>query len=159
MKGIGPVAIVLIMVAAGLVCEGVFFSTLLHTVLQVKLSAEEREVLSAINKVEFVRRGLPHALYYSYSQAVYEVLKKGGCERCGLWKDVPEIEKNVTKRMSEIFSEYSQSSEVFIPKGEIKLDLKDDSVEISFESNGLLIYKTERVEVQNTANSSIVVKS
>jgi hypothetical protein len=42
------------------------------------ISAQETEVIRAVNKLEMVKIGLPYALEYSFQQAVYDVSKNGG---------------------------------------------------------------------------------
>jgi hypothetical protein len=175
MKGVVPIiAIAAIAVAALLVAEGIFFNVFIGSSVDKEELAREVEVIRAINKVEAVKRGLPYALYYSFSQGAYEVLKTGGysslenVEAIGsipVWKNkgktsYPDYVNNISYQMSYIFGKYRQSSEdVKIPGGEIELEVLEDRIKIKFSSSGLLSYESELVKVGDNPNVTTEVKT
>jgi hypothetical protein len=175
MKGIGPlIAIAAVAVAALLVAEGVYFNVFIGQSVDKEELAKELEVIKAVNKVEAVKRGLPYALYYSFSQAAYKVLKTGGysslenVETVGsipVWKNkdetsYPNYASNISFQTSYIFGEYTRSSEeVKIPEGETEIEFLEDRIKLKFSSSGLLSYEFELVKVNDNPNTTTEVKT
>jgi len=78
MKGIGPVAIALVVAFFLVGLVGLIGHTMFGATVERSISAQETEVIRAVNKLEMVKIGLPYALEYSFQQAVYDVSKNGG---------------------------------------------------------------------------------
>jgi hypothetical protein len=78
MKGIGPVAIALVVAFFLVGLVGLIGHTMFGATVERSISAQETEVIRAINKLEIVKIGLPYALEYSFQQAFYDVSKNGG---------------------------------------------------------------------------------
>jgi len=154
MKGLAALILVaFVAMASLLLIEGIFFNVFLGERVDKEQAARELEVLNAVNKVEMVKRGLPHALYYSFSES----LRSSGYNSVEDIKDSNEFANSV----GSVFYEYRKASEdeigVKIPDGEISLDISGNEATLGFSSSGLLAYETDFVKVYDIANVTIKI--
>lgn len=77
-KGVGPIAIAIVLVAGVLAAEGVFVTNFVANSEVIKRSAREVGIIDAINKLELSKRYLQNALGYSFYEASYEIFNMGG---------------------------------------------------------------------------------
>jgi len=154
MKGIVPlILIALVAMASILIAEGIFLNVFLGSRVTNEEAARELEVLTAVNKIEMVKRGLPHALHYSFLEA----MKEAGYNSVENIKDSSEFVKSI----NSIFNEYRIASEenigVKIPGGEISLDISGNQATLSFSSSGLLAYESDFVKVYDKPSFTIKI--
>jgi hypothetical protein len=174
MKGVGPILIALVAMAAILVAEGIFLNIFLGLRVAKEEAARELNVIKAINIVEAIKRGLPNALYYSFSQGAYEVLKTGGyrsteglqmIDSIPVWKSgtetyFPDYSTGITSNVNYIFDQYIQSSrEVKIPQGEITINFVEDKASLEFSSSGLLYNESATAKIYDNPNATIQIKT
>jgi hypothetical protein len=154
MKGIVPLILIAFAAMASiLIAEGIFFNVFIGSRATKEETTRELEILTAVNKIEMVKRGLPHALYYSFLEA----MKEAGYNSVEDIKDSTEFVKSI----NSIFNEYRMASEenigVKIPGGEITLDISGNQAVIDFSSSGLLAYETDFVKVYDKPSVTIKV--
>jgi hypothetical protein len=94
-KGIGPIAIAIVLMVGVLVTEGVFVANFIKDEEVVKRSAREVGITAAVNFVEFAKRAHQQAVSYSFYAAANDVLENGGyCAydnvQCGGTCKIPE---------------------------------------------------------------------
>lgn len=174
MKGIGPIALAIIVVVVGLLLSGAFFNMFIGTTVIIRETIKEKTVLNAVNKMESIKIGVEHALYYSFSQGAYEVLLTGGYDDLSTLRkedDTPywrvydktyypaDYLENIASRVDSIFEEYRKASvDVFIPDGEIEMTHIPNGLLINFHSTGLLKYETEFVRLYDNPNTTLILK-
>lgn len=154
MKGIAPLIIIgFVAVASLLIAEGIFFSVFIGSRITKEETAKELEVIKAANTIEMVKKGLPHALHYSFLEA----LKENGYNSVEDIKDSNEFVSSI----NPIFNEYRKASEesigVKIPVGQITLDVSGNQAVLDFSSTGLLAYETDFVKVYDNPNVTIKI--
>jgi len=77
-KGLGPLAIGLIAVLGVVVVGGVLLTNFVFRLEFIARTAREASIIEKINEVEFVKRALDKALFYSFHQASYFTVARGG---------------------------------------------------------------------------------
>jgi hypothetical protein len=155
MKGIAPIILIaLVAVASILVTEGVYFNTYMGSKVAKEEAARELEVIRAVNRVESLKRGLPNALYYSFSETM----------RANSYSSVENITNSseFISSMNPVFNDYRKASEgsigVKIPTGKIYLNISGDEAVLDFSSTGFLAYESESVKVFDNPNATIKIK-
>jgi hypothetical protein len=136
MKGLGPVALALVAAFAIIMIEGIILNVFIFKMIGFKESALEGEYISAVNKVEAIKRGLPYALYYSYREA----LNRAGINDISLISDLSGLEENVTIIFNEYRKKVEERTNVVVPTGKIEIKANPSEVEVSFFSNSLISY-------------------
>jgi len=136
MKGLGPIAVALVAAFAIIMIEGIILNVFVFKMIGFKESTLEEEYISAVNKVEAIKRGLPYALYYSYKEA----LKRAGVNDISGISDLGELEKNVTIIFNEYRKKVEEKTNIVIPAGKIEIKTSSSGVEVSFSSSSLISY-------------------
>lgn len=153
MKGFGPILIAAVVMVVILVVEGIYFNVFVGTTVTKEEAAKELEVIKAVNTVEAVKRGLPYALYYSFS----ETLRANSYSSV---QDITDTDEFVSS-MNTIFNNYRKASEdnigVKIPSGRIKLSISDNEATLEFSSDGLLSYESSSIKISDIADTTIKI--
>jgi len=151
MKGIAPLII-------GIIIGGLALYTIILAVVfgrtEINVRAlVEKEVLSAINKMEFVKREIPLAVRYSFYQTSYDLANRGGYEtfetsyNCvPYWQvfsqnNIPDIETNLKNVFLKIFSKYTSDlsdSTLSFPKFQVNFDKVAGKINV-FSSDDIVI--------------------
>ena len=155
MKGIAPIAVALVAVVALLVIGGFMANTLMYRIESMTFTLKDIYVVSAINRFETIKIGLPYAANYSFCQALYEVSKEGGVinpeksyDGIAIWKDdsdvyIPDYQSNITFDTKNIFEEYLSSIEDLSHSPyRVYMQEDDDKVFLDFNSSGLIEYSS-----------------
>ncbi|MFH8086617.1 MAG: hypothetical protein QW609_02235 [Candidatus Aenigmatarchaeota archaeon] len=124
-KGLGPVAVIAIIVVAALCIEGTILSNLIFRMENVRRAIREARIIEAINKMEFVKRALLISLDFSFYQASYDICGNGGFYQkdCNpYWRIYdavyfPEFRENLKMKILEYLNNYANSlnQEVKVP--------------------------------------------
>lgn len=154
MKGVAPIILIgLVALVSLVVTGGIAANVLIGGQTSQEEARRELEVLVAVNKVESVKRGLPYALYYSFSEAM----------KTNNFSSVQEINDsiNFASNVNTIFNEYRNVSEgkigVRIPSGEIRLDIIGNEAVLDFSSVGLLSYESPSTKISDNPNVTIKI--
>jgi hypothetical protein len=83
-KGLGPIAIALVVIAALLSTEGIAVTNFFADSEVIKRSARETSIIDAVDTVEFSKKYIDNAVSYSFYKASYDVLQMGGFCRSDL---------------------------------------------------------------------------
>jgi hypothetical protein len=151
MKGIGPLIVLAIVGAIAL------YSLILAVVIgrtEINVRAlVEKEILSAINRMEFTKREIPVAIRYSFYQASFDLANRGGYETFGTsyncipyWKvfsqnNIPNFETNFKNVFLKIFSKYTSDLSDYtlsFPKFQVNFDKDSGKLDV-FSSDNILI--------------------
>jgi hypothetical protein len=151
MKGIGPLIVLAIVGAISL------YSLILAVVIgrtEINVRAlVEKEILSAINRMEFTKREIPIAIKYSFYQASFDLANRGGYEtfetsyNCiPYWKvfsqnNIPYFETNFKSVFLKIFSKYTSDLSDYtlsFPKFQVNVDKVSGKLDV-FSSDNIVI--------------------
>lgn len=151
----GQVEVALVAVTALVVVGGLFLNLLMGRLINMKEIAKETDIIEAVNKMEAVKKGLPHSLYYSYLEA----LNRDGYTSFSEVKDEGKLKAEISSVFNEYRDGVEEKTEIIIPSG--KFDLTSGTeVTISFTSIGFLTYESSSTELsfKIAENPNVTVK-
>ncbi|MEM2506773.1 MAG: hypothetical protein QXG39_03740 [Candidatus Aenigmatarchaeota archaeon] len=175
MKGIGPVAIALLITVFGLSAEAIYMNLFIGTRVSRSIVSQEVEIIKAVNRMEMVKIGLPYALEYSFSQAIYDVFKNGGYTKLPdnipkynnlpIWREYdkiypPNIEENIEKLTLIYLNQYTKSLEFLDASyNEVDISESEECLNIKAGGNQDLKISSNFFSLYETSNISISIKS
>jgi hypothetical protein len=140
-KAVAPIAIVA--VVAIIMIVGFILNVFIGSERNKEEIAQEIQIIKAINAVESVKRGLPYALYYSYSEA----LKRDGHTSFSQVENKDDFKANILSVFQEYMDELEEKSSITVPGGDIALSSSGSELAISFSSSTLLTYEYSSSEL------------
>lgn len=153
MKGIGPLIVALVI--GGLSLYSFVLAFLVGKTITSYQSQVEREILAAINKMEFLKREIPVAIRYSFYQASYDLSNRGGYENYATsyncipyWEvfsqdNTPDINSNLQNTFLKIFSKYTSTL------SDYTVSFPDFQITIDRGSGKLNVFSADSIVVSN----------
>jgi len=169
MKGIVPLIAGFVLVT--IFVEAIYLSVFVSRTEITTRVLVEKEIFSAINKMEFVKREIPVAMQYSFDQAAYDLANRGGymatetSYNCiAYWKVfsqdyTPDFATNINNNFLKIFSKYTSAmsdSTLTFPNFKPTVDIDSNSITISAASN-IIVENPDIYTVKNNPTFSINV--
>jgi len=176
------IGIILVAVIVSLISLGIITFSFSSSALSIATTAREIEIIRAVDMLEAVKRGLPYAFNYSFSQALYKLSQNGGFTTSGwstigvpsesdgpYWRvyDAVYLPRDhnfleaaktlLTSFSNEYFHELEKEVEVTVVGPEVKLNPSGDKECILIATNGFLDYRGSFFALEDKINLSMKV--
>jgi len=152
-KGIAPLVVVAIFGALALSTE-ILVLLIGTTEISVRILVE-KEILAAINRMEFLKREIPVAIQYSFYQASYDLTSRGGYTTFSTsyncipyWKvfsqnNIPDAEANMQNVFLKIFSRYTTEL------GDVTTTFPKFQVTFDKDAGNMKVFSSDKIVMQN----------